>query len=395
MNNPKLSVGLWRGISSKCKVEDDYGLEDALSEYGKIGKDEHDDLVEGLDGLREAITKFKAKDKETASQPAVAKYLNDLLSATQSEQKEIGKAQAEAEKADAKKAKQETDKEDEGGEDEEEEEEKDFGKLLSIACKKVKAGKGMAFPYLLCIDAKPMGVIIAKRISPNHRKQLTELTGGKRFIQGENCTCRWENGKLSFNLDKPISGLARKLQESIKFYTQVKYPVAVGNEVVEGEDETLVAGKETSASGGAAAPGAVEPPKLGKATLAKAPEVWSGTRDIVDTNIEALKKAVQAHYADEHPDLVKEIDTNMAKLDAIVDRLDTRLSDSLAKAAGARDEVARKAELKNAKTILADYIKYVKSEPMIAHIDANPFGVKTNLKKVLTDSLTHMAQSIG
>jgi hypothetical protein len=32
---------------------------------------------------------------------------------------------------------------------------------------------------------------------------------------------------------------------------------------------------------------------------------------------------------------------------------------------------------------------------MIAHIDANPFGLQTNLKKILSDSLTHMAQSIG
>jgi len=32
---------------------------------------------------------------------------------------------------------------------------------------------------------------------------------------------------------------------------------------------------------------------------------------------------------------------------------------------------------------------------LIAHIDKNPFGVETNLKKVLTDSLTHMAQSIA
>src|SRR5207302_420534 len=123
--------------------------------------------------------------------------------------------------------------------DEEEEEEKDFGKKLYKACQMVKAGKGMAFPYLICADVKPVGVMIAKRISPTHRKQLTEMTGGKRFIQGENCFVRWENGKLSFNCEKTISGLARKVQESIKFYTQVKYPVAVGNEVVEVDDEPL------------------------------------------------------------------------------------------------------------------------------------------------------------
>jgi hypothetical protein len=31
---------------------------------------------------------------------------------------------------------------------------------------------------------------------------------------------------------------------------------------------------------------------------------------------------------------------------------------------------------------------------MIAHIDANPFGVDTRLKTALTDSLTHLAKSL-
>ena len=33
--------------------------------------------------------------------------------------------------------------------------------------------------------------------------------------------------------------------------------------------------------------------------------------------------------------------------------------------------------------------------PVAGELDSNPFGVSTNLKKILTDSLTHMAQSIG
>ena len=78
-----------------------------------------------------------------------------------------------------------------------------------------------------------------------------------------------------------------------------------------------------------------------------------------------------------------------------MEKLDDKLAHSLAKAHAAKDPAARAAELKTSKVILADYIKYVKSETMIAHIDSNPFGVQTNLKKVLTDSLMHMAQSIG
>ena len=85
----------------------------------------------------------------------------------------------------------------------------------------------------------------------------------------------------------------------------------------------------------------------------------------------------------------------MKKLDWILDTLDHKLADSLAKAHAAGNPPARQAELANAKTILANYIKFVKSEPMIAHIDANPFGIETNFKKLLTESLTHMAQAIS
>lgn len=135
-------------------------------------------------------------------------------------------------------------------------------------------------------------------------------------------------------------------------------------------------------------------PKLGKAELAKAPDVWHGMRKVVDTNIEEVKRAIKGHYAHEHPSLLKEIDQNLAKLDAITDKLDHRIADALAKAHAAKDEAARKAELKSAKTILAEYIGYVKSEPLIAHLDANPW-VKIDLRNTLTTTLTHMAQSIG
>ena len=144
-----------------------------------------------------------------------------------------------------------------------------------------------------------------------------------------------------------------------------------------------------------APPKPIAPPKLGKPALAKAPEIWHGMRKILDTNVGELKKAVLAQYGTEHADLLQEIDENLVKLDVVVEKLDTKLADSLAKANAAKNDAARNAELKNAKAILADYIKFVKSEPLIGHIDSNPFGVATNLKTIITGHLTHMAQSTG
>jgi peptidoglycan hydrolase-like protein with peptidoglycan-binding domain len=330
--------------------------------------------------------------------------------------------------------------------------------------------------------------MIAKRITPKHKEELTKMTGGsKRFLRPGTCFMR--DGKFNFTMDEPVTGLARKLQASIKNFTGKKLPIVVGSESAEeGDEEPGAEGKRPlenainpdlpkprggglaiSASVGRGgknlpqdvsavqtglnnrikaglkvdgqcgpstisaieafqkqlgqskpdgrvdpgrgtaralagagalppappAPAPIAPPKLGKPELAKAPQVWHGTRKILDTNIRELKKGVKAHYGSEHSDLLAEIDDSLVKLDGIMEKLDDRLANSLAKAHAAKDAATRAAELKNSKVILADYIKYVKSEPLIAHIDSNPFGVQTNLKKVLTDSLTHMAQSIG
>jgi hypothetical protein len=142
-------------------------------------------------------------------------------------------------------------------------------------------------------------------------------------------------------------------------------------------------------------PRPIAPPKLGKASLATAAAVWRGTRDILATNLAELNKGVLGHYGNEHPDFLKGVEEQLKKLGAILGKLDHRLADSLASAHAAGDDATRAAELKSSKAILAEYITYVKSEPMIAHVDANPFGVNTKLRQVLMDALTHMAKSIG
>jgi hypothetical protein len=141
-------------------------------------------------------------------------------------------------------------------------------------------------------------------------------------------------------------------------------------------------------------PKPMQPPKLGKPSLDTAAMVWRGTRELLATNIQELNKGVLGHYGNDNPKLVKAIEAELKKLGVILDKLDHRLADSLELANAAADDAARREELKNAKSILTGYIEYVKSEPMIAHIDANPFGVDTRLKVALMESLTHLAKSI-
>ena len=139
------------------------------------------------------------------------------------------------------------------------------------------------------------------------------------------------------------------------------------------------------------APSGAEPHPV---RLAKASVAWHGTRSIVDGKCQELKQAIRAHYGKSHPEVMKEIENSMHKIDAIVDRLDHKLAVSLKKASDAPTEGTRMAELRVARGILNEYIRYVKAEPLIAHIDQNPFGVQCNLRQVLAASLTHMSQTI-
>ena len=191
--------------------------------------------------------------------------------------------------------------------------------------------------------------------------------------------------------------LTKEQREWLVALASNKPPIGlVGEESADAvDDQPASAPASADATAGAPAPRVAPPPQLGQATLEKAPEVWHSTRAVMDSSINALKQAVRDEFAGGSPALLAGIEQTVAKLDVVLERLDHKLADSLAKAHAANDAAARQAELKNSKVILADYINYVKSEPLIAHIDANPLGIQTNLKLVLTDSLAQMAKAIG
>jgi len=136
-------------------------------------------------------------------------------------------------------------------------------------------------------------------------------------------------------------------------------------------------------------------PDLGEPVLNRAPLVWHGMRDVLDHNIGELKRAIRQEYADENPRLLAEIDQNVQRVDVILEKLDDRLAHALERANGAREAKARKVELDSAKAIMADYVGFIKGEPLIDHIDKNPFGVDTQLRKSITDSLKHVAKAMS
>lgn len=163
----------------------------------------------------------------------------------------------------------------------------------------------------------------------------------------------------------------------------------------EDEDETEEEEEEAPVAASSSAPQAPAAGGAKLAALGAAPQVWHQTRTVMSKQIDKLRSAIKTEYASEAPELNAEIEKGVAQMNRIMERLDHRLAEQIDKAHKAKDEAARKAELAKAKALLTEHIKYVQSEPLIAHIDSNPFGVETNLKKTLMASFTHMAKVIS
>jgi hypothetical protein len=181
--------------------------------------------------------------------------------------------------------------------------------------------------------------------------------------------------------------------EETEAASDARESAAAGEDEEEGDEEEDEEEEAPAASAQASSAPASGDAKL--KALGEAPQVWHVTRSVMSKNIDQLRAAIKAEYANEAPELNSEIDKGVAQMNRIMERLDHRLAEQLDKAHKAKDEAARRAELAKVKALLTEHIKYVQSEPLIAHIDSNPFGVQTNLKKTLLASFTHVAKVIA
>ena len=115
-----------------------------------------------------------------------------------------------------------------------------------------------------------------------------------------------------------------------------------------------------------------------------AAQAWRAARAQAAERIAALKAQVQAQCAEEPDALRAQLDGGLARLDAALDTIDPRLADALLAA-----------DLATARRLLGPIAAAVQADPMIAHADANPFGVKTGLKAMVADALARVSQAVG
>jgi hypothetical protein len=418
-----LSDAAWKEVLAKNKAVKDNGMLKALADIKKLGDDDHDNAQKILDDVVKLTAQLK-KSKDTASSPAVAKFLAELSSAADVAMRDIAKAKAEAEKKARAEAEAKKQAEKKSGRDGDEDDEEESPALLTTKLIPLlrQVNKGEMMHVLVARAGKQVAVMMSRKpIAAARRKLLADelgVSGGVKYFTGH---CVKEEGATTFVMKSEVAGLAKQLKLALLNQTgmRIKRLSCRGedgetdDDLEEGDDDQMVAdaGKDDGVprfvpgvdvkereSGGEDVPkfvpGVDIEPRPSPA-LASAPQEWDGTREMLQRNINALKRAIQAQTADQGDKLVDEINGHLQKLDRILGKLDRRLADSLANAAATRDPAGRREALQESKAILAEYIRYVGSEPLIDHLDSNPFGVKTELKATLSSSLTKLARAIG
>ena len=421
MSNSKfLSDGGWKDVASKNKIKDN-GLLKILMEHKRLDQDKHDDVLASLEQIIKLSSSLK-KSKEVASASGAAKYIADLSDAAETDRRAVLKAKAEADKkgkTDADAAKREAAAQKGKDDDDDDEDDESPALLTSKMLPLVRlVNKGVSMHALVASTGKQAVVMLSRKpIATVRRKLLAAELGNVSGIKYSVGHCIKEDGVATFVMKTQVAGMAKRLKVAVLQQTGVRMPklrcrgedgetdddmddpvLAKGEASEDGDDEgeAAEAGNGRDAKPAVSARLAPDTESKARATeLADAPEVWESTRRMLQTNIDALKQAVRSQVADEGGELVSDIDGHLKKLDRILGSLDRRLANSLAVAGEAQDAVGRSKLLVDAKGILAEYIRYVKSEPLIDHIDSNPFGVKTELKATLSRSLTQLARAIG
>jgi hypothetical protein len=399
-----LSDSGWKDVASKNKIKDN-GLLKLLADHKRIDEAKYDEAIASLDQIVKLATQLK-KTKEVGAVAGVAKYVSELTDAAESDRRAVLKAKAEAEKkakAEAEAKKQDAKKAPQGedGEGEEESSELLTTKLIPLLR---QVNKGEMMHVLVARAGKQVAVMMSRKpIAPARRKILADelgVSGGVKYFEGH---CLKEEGATTFVMKSEVTGLAKQLKLALFNQTgmRVKKLSCRGqdgetdHDLEEGDDDQMVADSGKDGDGVPKFVPGVEIEPSPSPALASAPQEWDGTREMLQRNINELKRAVQSQIADEGDQLVDQINGNLQKLDRILGKLDRRLADSLANAAATREPAGRREALQESKAILAEYIRYVSSEPLIDHLDSNPFGVKTELKATLSSSLTKLARAIG
>lgn len=125
--------------------------------------------------------------------------------------------------------------------------------------------------------------------------------------------------------------------------------------------------------------------------VAKGLLLWNGTRSYVSQQLAKLEDAIVAECSEE-PDF-DQIKANVGAINAVLDRLDDRLSEKLDQLRGTTDRQQKLAISNEAKQVVADYQRYIAEDELMADIDDNGF-IPLNIKPRLVAVLDAVLQTL-
>ena len=112
--------------------------------------------------------------------------------------------------------------------------------------------------------------------------------------------------------------------------------------------------------------------------------LWEKTRKSIQAEIQTLENAILTIRNEQSQFDPNDIATGTKVLHVVLDQLDTQLTTELDNAVIAADPTQRLKHQKSAANKIAEYLQYVKSDPLMAEIDANGFVGVSIQKKALS-----------
>jgi hypothetical protein len=252
-------------------------------------------------------------------------------------------------------------------------------------------------------------LVLDRRKKPEVLFKVLRLEN-KAIKKGAWGTLVMDGSVAEFTPEKPLSGLVKDLKAIFK-REKISIKVAV---VGEEDDEDASGGAQaaddqdrgadrdeapedeieesggTGARGGQAAPWKPDPKEL--ADYQRAQRGWTVTRERVGADLQKLRQAILAEYADD-PEL-SGIAASVRGLDRVMDALDERLVDALDALASAKTQEAAEEAQERARDIVRRYARFIRQDPLIPRLDENPF-VPVSIEKSMTNALDHLVEILA
>jgi hypothetical protein len=129
-------------------------------------------------------------------------------------------------------------------------------------------------------------------------------------------------------------------------------------------------------------------PPAGKVQFEKIHLDWNAKKQAIGGRLAALHQAILSEFND------SDGNTAAQKLDRVLARFNEGLGDTLDEMRNATTPQARSQLAAKSSAIADRYLSYLESDPLVAHLEGNPFNINLQIKETLSAPLTQLKQQL-